>query len=148
MNIHVCFFRLFHNVFLTPLLLHIRPHNVVLAKSQYTRNFSVMYKNIKISHIYLSSHPVISTFCSRSNWNLDVAHLQYIFCPCGKFQNPRTKALYQKAADNVLYKHLQISQNRLNSDPRHFDNFWSIKLKPQRCTSAIYILSMCEVSEA
>ena len=200
MNIHACFFRLSHNVFLTPLLLHIRPHNVVLATSQYTRNVSVLYTNLKISHICLSSDPVISTFfiyqietstlricniysvnvgsfrtlgqmihtkvprtrcCTnfpkylkilevqtpiilpifdRSNWNLDVAHLQYIFSHCVKFKNPRTKVSYQSAADKVLHKHPRISQNRLSSDPRHFDNIWSIKLKSRRCTPAIYIL--------
>ena len=41
---------------------HIRPHNVVLTTSQYTRNVSVLYTNLKISHICLSSDPVISTF--------------------------------------------------------------------------------------
>ena len=33
-----------HNVFLTPLPLHLGPHNVVLTTSQYTRNFSVLFK--------------------------------------------------------------------------------------------------------
>ena len=126
---------------------HIRPHNVVLTTSQYTRTVSVLYTHLKISHIRLSSDPVISTFFYLSNWNLDVAHLQYIICHCGKFQNPRTEASYQSAADKVLYKHPQISQNRLSSDPRYFDNFWSIKMKPWRCTPAINILSLCEVSE-
>ena len=166
--LYICtyaFFRISTNIFLTPLLLHIRPQNVVLTTSQYTRNVYVMYKNLKISHIYLSSQPVISRFfiyqtetstlhicniysvpvgsfkslgqrpytkkprtrcCtnitkylkvvqvqtpvistifSRSNWNLDVAHLQYIFFHCVKFQNPKTEASYQSAADKVLYKH-------------------------------------------
>ena len=48
---------------------------------------------------------------------------------------------------SVLYKYPKISQIRLSSTPRHFDIFWSIKLKPRRCTSAIYIHSLCEVSE-
>ena len=48
---------------------------------------------------------------------------------------------------SVLYKYPKISQIRLSSNPRDFDIFWSIKLKPRRCTSAIYILSLCEVSE-
>ena len=82
---------------------HIRPHNVVLTTSQYTRNVSLLYTNLKISHICLSSDPVISTCFYLKNWNLDVAHLQYILCHCVKFQNPRTKALYQSAADKVLY---------------------------------------------
>ena len=64
-----------------------------------------------------------------------------------KFQNPRTEASYQSTADKELYRYPKISQIRLSTDPRNFDNFWSIKLKPQRCTSAIYILSLCEVSE-
>ena len=105
-----------HNVFLTPLPLHIRPHNVVLTTSQYARNVSVLYTNLKISHICLSS-------------------------------DPRTEASYQSAADKVLHKHPRISQNRPSSNPRNFDNFWSIKLKPRRCTPAIYILSLWEVSE-
>ena len=91
--------------------------------------------------------PVISTFFGQSNWNLNVAHLQYIFFHCGRFQNPRTKASYQNAADKVLYEYPKISQICLSSDPRFFDNFWSIKLKPRRCTSTIYIRSLCEVSE-
>ena len=62
--------------------------NVVLTTSQYTRNVSVLYTNLKISHICLSSDRVISTFI-----------------------------------------------------------YLSIKLKPRRCTSAIYILSLWEVSE-
>ena len=48
---------------------------------------------------------------------------------------------------SVLYKYPKISQIRLSSYPRLFDNCWSIKLKPQRCTSAIYIMSLCVVSE-
>ena len=83
---------------------------------------------------------VISTSFGRSNWNLDVAHLQYIFVHCVKFQNPRTEASYQSAADKVLYKYPNISQIRLSSNPRNFDNVWTIKLKPQRCISAIYIV--------
>ena len=54
---------------------------------------------------------------------------------------------YQSAADKVLYDYPQISQIRLSSNPRNFDDFWSIKLKPRRCTSAIYIRTLCEVSE-
>ena len=46
---------------------------------------------------------------------------------------------------SVLYKYPKISQIRLSSNPRHFANFWSIKLKPRRCTSAINILSLCDV---
>ena len=34
-----------------------------------------------------------------------------------------------------------------SSEPRHFDNFWPIKLKPRRCISEMCILSLCEVSE-
>ena len=40
-----------HNVFFTSLPLHIRPHNVVLTTSQYTRNLSVLYKCPNISKI-------------------------------------------------------------------------------------------------
>ena len=64
-----------------------------------------------------------------------------------KLQNHRTEASCQSAAEKVLYKYPNISQNGLSSDPRHFDNFWSIKLKLRRCTSAINILSLCEVAE-
>ena len=46
---------------------------------------------------------------------------------------------------SVLYKYPKISQIRLSSNPRNFANFLSIKLKPRRCTSAIYIHSLCEV---
>ena len=35
--------RLSHNVVITPLPLHIRPHNVVLITSRYTRNLSLMF---------------------------------------------------------------------------------------------------------
>ena len=49
-----------------------------------------------------------------------------------KFRNPRTEASYQSGVDKVLYKYPKISQIRLSSNPRNFDNFWSIKLKPQR----------------
>ena len=45
------------------------------------------------------------------------------------------------------YKYPKISQIRLSSDPSNFKICWSIKLKPQRCTSAIYIHSLCEVLE-
>ena len=115
--------RLSYNVFLTTSLSqrlsHIvahayRPHNVVLTMSQYTRNLSVLYKCPNISQV---QYPIISTFCDRSNWNLDVAHLQYIFFPCVKFQNPRTEASYQSAEDKVLYKYPKISQIRLVQTP-------------------------------
>ena len=49
--------RLSHNIFLTLLPLHIGPHTVVLTKSQYSRNPSVLYKYPKISQICLSSDP-------------------------------------------------------------------------------------------
>ena len=52
-----------------------------------------------------------------------------------KFKNPRTKASYQSAAGKVLYKYPKMSQIRLSSDPPNFDNFWSIKLKPQLSTT-------------
>ena len=56
--------RLSHSVFLTPLPLHIRPHNIVLTTSQFTRNLSVLYKYPKIYQIRLSSDPIISkSFC-------------------------------------------------------------------------------------
>ena len=71
--------RISHSVFLKPLSLHNHPHNVVPTRSQYTRNLSVLYKYIKISQIRLSSNPRNFAICRRSNWNLDVAHLQYIF---------------------------------------------------------------------
>ena len=48
---------------------------------------------------------------------------------------------------SVLYKYPKIFQICLSSESRNFDNFWSIKLTPRRCTSTIYILSLCEVSE-
>ena len=37
-----------HNVFLTPLPLQCRPHNVFLTTSQYTRNLSLLKKNVPI----------------------------------------------------------------------------------------------------
>ena len=48
---------------------------------------------------------------------------------------------------SVLHKYSKVSQIRLSSNPRNFANFWSTKVKPRRCTSAIYILSPYEVSE-
>ena len=74
-----------------------------------------------------------------------VAEEECQYFHCVKFQSPRTEASYQSVADKVLYKYPKISQIRLSSNPRNFDNFWSIKLKPRRCTSTIYILSMSEV---
>ena len=61
------------------------------------------YKYPKISQIRLSSDPRNFDIFSRSNLNLDVTHLQYIFVQCVKFQNPRTKASYQNAADKLLH---------------------------------------------
>ena len=106
----------------------------------------VLYKYPEISQIWQIQTPVISTSFDRSKWNLDFAHLQYIFFPCVKFEDSRTEASYQSAADKVVYKYPKISQIRLSSNPRNFDNFWSIKLKPRRCTFTIYIYSLCEVS--
>ena len=97
--------RLSHNIFLTLLRLHIGPHNVVLIKSQYSRNPSVLYKYPKMSQICLSSDPCFFIIFCWSNWNLHVAHLQYIFCHCMKFQNPRTEASCQRVADKLLYKY-------------------------------------------
>ena len=48
---------------------------------------------------------------------------------------------------SVLYICPKISQIRLSSVPCNFNILESIKLKPRRCTSAIYILSLSEVSE-
>ena len=48
---------------------------------------------------------------------------------------------------SVLYQYPKISQIRLSSNPRNLANFWSIKLKHRRCTSAIYIHPLCEVSK-
>ena len=64
-----------HNVFLKPLPLHIRPHNIVLTTSQYALNGSVLFKNPRISQICPSSEPVISTLVYLSNLNFNVAHL-------------------------------------------------------------------------
>ena len=139
--------RLSHNVYLTPLPLHIRPNNVILTTSWYTRNLSVLYKYPKI---FPSSDPRNFDFFYRSKLNLDDAHLQYIFCHCMKFQNTktqRTKVSYQSAADKVLYEYTKICQICLSSDPRNFNSLWSIKMKPRRCTSVVYILSLCEVSK-
>ena len=54
--------------------LHIRPHNLVLSTSRYTRNLSVLYEYPKFSAVRISKvqTPVISTICGRSNWNLDL----------------------------------------------------------------------------
>ena len=60
----------------------------------------VLYKYPKISHIHLSSAAVISTFFGQSNRNLNVAHLQYIFIHCVKFQNSRTRASYKMTGTN------------------------------------------------
>ena len=46
-----------------------------------------------------------------------------------------------------MFKYPKKSQIRLSSNPRNFDNFLSIKRTLRRCTSAIYILSLCEVLE-
>ena len=48
---------------------------------------------------------------------------------------------------SVLYKCPKISQIRLSSVPCNLNILGSIKLRPRRCTSAIYILSVCDVSE-
>ena len=77
--------RLSHNVFFTPLPLHILPHNVGLTASLYTGNPSVLYKYSKISRIRLSSDPRNFDIFCRSNWNLYIAHLQYIFFHCLQF---------------------------------------------------------------
>ena len=89
MNIHVCFFRLSHNVFLTPLLLH-------------------------------------CTYSSTQRSPHNITIYAYCFCAVHKSQN-------------ISY----LSKFR----PRNFDIFLFIKLKPRRCTSAIYYLSLWEVSE-
>ena len=107
------FFRISHNIFLTPLLLHIRPHNVVLTTSHYTRNFSVMYKNIKISHIYLSSHPVISTFFIYQT-EISTLHICNIYSvPVGSFrtlgQRLYTKKPRTRCCTNIT-KYLKIVQ--------------------------------------
>ena len=103
--------RISHSVFFTPLPLYNHPHNVVLITSQYTRNLSMLYKYLKIYQIRLSSNPRNFAIFGRSNWNLDVSHLLYIFYHFVKFLNPRTEASYHNAADKVL----QISQNIPNS---------------------------------
>ena len=144
--------RLSHTVFLTISFSQRLSHNGLFTTpfshlSPYIALHSLLYKYPKISQICLNSDPRNFINFSWSNWNLDVAHQQCIFCHCMKFQNPRTKASYPSCADKVLYEYPKISQIGLSSDRRYIDNFWSIKLKPQRCTSTIYILSLCEVSQ-
>ena len=76
-----------------------------------------MYNNLKLSQIRLSSEPRNSKMFYWPNLNLAVAHVKYMFCHCRKYQNPMTEASYESAADKVFFKHPQISQNRLSSDP-------------------------------
>ena len=69
----------------------------VLTTSQYTRNVSVIYKNLKISHICLSSDPVISIYQTETS-TLHICNIYSV--PVGSFRTlgqrlytkvPRTK---------------------------------------------------------
>ena len=101
--------RLSHIVFLTPLPLHIRPHNVVLTTSRYLGYFFGCINTYpKINQIRLSSDPrnfdnfwSIKLKCRRCT--------SAIFLHYAKFQNPTTKASYQSVAEKVLYKYPKIS---------------------------------------
>ena len=78
---------------------------------------------------------------NRSIWNVDAAHLPYIFCHCVKFQNPRTKTSYQSAADKVLYKYPKISQIPVISTILERSN-WNLNVAHLH-----YISSIWEVPE-
>ena len=119
-----CSQRLFHNLFLTTSCSHRCPnifvHNVTII-SLYVLCSDRRTNTPKISQISLYSDP--RNFDIFWLIKFAFAHLQYIFVHCVKFQNPRTKASYQSAADKLLYKYPKISQIRLSSNPRNFDDF-------------------------
>ena len=125
---------------------HYRPFIFVLTTLQYSRN-PVLYKYPKITQFCLSSVPCFfDIFWSIKLKPQRCTSAIYIHSLC-EVSNPRTETSYRSAADKVLHKYPKISQISLSSNPRNFDNSWSIKLKPRRCTSAIYSLPLWEGSE-
>ena len=92
-------------------------HNVFL-----TTSFSLcLSHNVSLTTSFTQplSHTVALTYSSSQRHNI---------------QTPCTRNL------SMLYKYPKMSQISLSSDPRNFNIFWSMKLKPRRLTSAIYIL--------
>ena len=71
----------------------------------FTRFLLTCERSFAESQIYLSSDPRNSDIFWLIIWNLDLAHLQYIFFHCVKFQSPSTRASYKNATDKVLYKY-------------------------------------------
>ena len=83
------------------------------------------------------NHELLTSSCQKITNILKNAQLNSF----GMVSLPTKKRIY------CVLRHPQISQNRLSSDPRYFNNCWSIKLRFQRYTPAMYILLLCEVFE-
>ena len=88
----------------------------------------------RLSHNVFLKNVVLTTYLSQRF--SDTVALTY----SSTQRSPHSDTIYAK-----FFRVVPISKNISNlskSDPRNFDNFGFIKLKPRRCTSAIYILSL------
>ena len=130
--------RLSHIVFLTPLPLHIRPHNVVLTTSRYLGYFFGCINTYpKINQIRLSSDP--RNF--DNFWSIKLKRRRCtsaIFLHYAKFQNPTTKASNQSVAEKVLYKYPKISSYSCKFRPPQFRKF----VVDQTETSTLHICNI------
>ena len=122
------------------------------AKHSLSRIFVNKKKKVEIN-IFLTT-----TFLQRLSYNVLLTTSFSQRLPTTSFSHRCPNIfVHMRSPHNVtIYMYVwsfcavQMSQNirkSLKFKPSNFDNFWSIKLKPRRCTSAIYILSLWEVWE-
>ena len=95
----------------------------------------------------LSHNGFFTTSFSRLSHNVFPTTSFSHRCPYIFFHTMQSSQRHNMRNLSVLYIRPKISQIRLSSVPCNLHILESIKLKPRRCTSAIYILSVCEVSE-
>ena len=103
-------------------------HTMWIAYMESTR-----YENVKLARF---QRVVISSIFDRSNWNFDVAHLYSLVIRY--MNNKKTLALcVNRKVDSIRYVPSVARKRKFSpfSEGCNFVNFWSIKLKPWRCTS-------------
>ena len=123
-----------HNVVLTTSFSQRLSHNVFL-----TTSFSHRCPYIFV-HTYVHNVFLTTSFSQRLFHNVFLTtsfshRCFYIFF--------RTTKSSQRHNIRVIFVCCTNIPKYLKFRPRYFDNFWSIKLKPLRCTFTIYILSLC-----
>ena len=126
------------NIFLTTCSLQRIPHNVLFTTSFSQRlSRNVFFQRLSFN-VFLTTFFFIKSFSQRLSHSVVFTPMPKHICP----QRHDIRAIFLELCSMLRppYKYHKISQIRLSSDTCNFDIVWPTKLKPRRCTSAIYIL--------